>query len=67
MESKCPKCNSGKVKLVDYLGIKCIVCNDCGFDETKQYEVYSEKKSQKEKGMYTPYKAGGFGRAKKIE
>ena len=38
---------------------------NCGFDESKQYDVYPEgKKSQKAKGNYTPYKMGGFGRTK---
>lgn len=47
------------------MGVKCIVCNNCGFDESKQYDVYPEgKTSQKEKGRYTPYKAGGFKRTK---
>ena len=66
MKVKCPKCKSSNVKIIDYLGVKCIVCSKCGFDESKQYDVYpGEKKSQKEKGRYTVYKAGGFGRAKK--
>ncbi len=66
MDKKCPKCSSGNVKIIDYLGAKCIVCNDCGFDETKQYEVFPEDKtSQKAKGSYMPYKTGGFGRGKK--
>ena len=66
MSKKCPKCKSGNVNIADYLGVKCIVCSNCGFDETKQYEVFpEEKKSQKAKGSYTPYKTGGFGRGRK--
>ena len=62
----CPQCNSNNIKKINYLGVNCIVCKDCGFDETKQYEVYpDEKVSQKAKGRYTPYKAGGFKRTKK--
>ena len=61
----CPKCNSKNVDLVSYMNIKCIKCNNCGYDESKQYEVYpEEKKSQKEKGKYTPYKVGGHKRTK---
>ncbi|MAH33526.1 hypothetical protein CL615_03980 [archaeon] len=64
--TKCPKCSSGNIKTISYLGIECIICNDCGYDETKQYEVYPEKnKSQKQKGKYTPYKTGGFKRSRK--
>ena len=62
----CPKCGSNKIKLINYMGVKCVVCSDCGFDESKQYEVFPEdKKSQKAKGRYTPYKVGGFKRTKK--
>jgi len=62
-DKNCPKCNSDKVKLVDYLGVKCIVCKKCGYDETKQLEVYPEEKtSQKEKGRHSPYKTGGHNR-----
>ena len=61
----CPNCKSDDVKIISYIGIKCVVCNNCGFDESRQYDVYpEEKKSQKEKGKYTPYKAGGFKRTK---
>ena len=62
----CPKCCSSKIKLINYMGVKCVVCNNCGFDESKQYDVFpEEKKSQKAKGQYTPYKVGGFRRDKK--
>ena len=62
----CPKCKSNNVKIIKYMGVKCVLCSNCGFDESKQYEVFpEEKKSQKAKGRYTPYKVGGFGRGKK--
>ena len=62
----CPKCKSSNAKIIDYMGVRCVVCRKCGYDESKQYEVFpEEKKSQKEKGIYTPYKAGGFKRTKK--
>jgi predicted nucleic-acid-binding Zn-ribbon protein len=63
---KCPKCSSSNVKIIDYLGAKCIKCGNCSYDESKLYDVYPEEKtSQKEKGRYTPYKAGGYKRAGK--
>ena len=66
IKKKCPKCASSKIKIIDYMGIKCVVCKNCGFDESKQYDVFpGEKKSQKAKGKYTPYKVGGFGRVRK--
>ena len=65
-KKKCPRCNSNDVRIIDHMGIKCIVCSKCGYDGSKQYEVYPEdKKSQKVKGRYTPYKVGGFRRTKK--
>lgn len=66
MKNKCPKCKSSKIKTINYMGVKCVVCSNCGFDESKQYDVFpEEKKSQKAKGKYTPYKVGGFNRTKK--
>src|SRR3990167_7596434 len=48
---KCPKCDSEKIKIIIYLGIKCIKCGNCGYDESAQLEVYpSQKSSQKAKG-----------------
>jgi len=64
----CPKCKSKKIKLVDYTGIKCILCKDCGYDEREIYEETPEERtSQKEKGRYTPYKKGGKYRATEIK
>ncbi len=63
---KCPKCGSKDIKLQNYLGVKTIKCNNCGFDEGSIYEVYPEQKtSQKAKGRYNIYKAGGSQRARK--
>ena len=61
----CPKCGTGNIKIVKFIGIDCVVCGNCGFDESSQYEVFGEKKSQKAKGSYTPYKSGGHDRGKK--
>ena len=64
--TKCPKCSSKNVKFINYLGIKTIKCNSCGFDEGSVYEVYPEQKtSQKAKGRYTKYKIGGSQRTRK--
>jgi len=60
MRMRCPKCSSEKAKKVDYRGIKCVVCNDCGFDERDIYDQFPDKKkSQKAKGNFSPYKSGG--------
>ncbi|MBL7054489.1 hypothetical protein ISS05_01900 [Candidatus Woesearchaeota archaeon] len=67
INKNCPACKSKNIKSVSYIGVKCIQCLDCGFDEQKQYEVFPEEKtSQKAKGRYTPYKSGGGKRTKKI-
>ena len=65
-KKNCPQCRSYDIKIVDYLGVKSIICKSCGFDEASQYEVYPEQKtSQKEKARYSPYKIGGHSRSKK--
>lgn len=65
-EKLCPECKSSNVTIIDYLGVKCIKCSNCGYDESKQYDVYpGEKASQKEKGRHNVYKAGGFKRTRK--
>ena len=59
----CPRCLSTEVKLISHLGIKCIFCKVCGFDEREMYDVHSEERtSQKGKRTFTPYKSGGSGR-----
>jgi Zn ribbon nucleic-acid-binding protein len=64
----CPKCKSSKIKLVDYQQIKCIVCDNCGYDEREIYEETPEERtSQKAKGEYTPYKTGGKNRSSKLK
>ena len=66
VKNACPQCHSDNIKRVDYMGISCAVCNDCGYDERNLYEVYPEEKvSQVQKGKFSPYKAGGHGRTKK--
>jgi hypothetical protein len=63
---KCPRCGSEKVHLEEYMGAKCLVCDSCSFDERETYLVYPEEdKNQKEKGRYSPYKAGGKDRTSK--
>lgn len=62
----CKHCNSTNIKIVNYLGIKCQVCSDCGYDEREAYEVFPEERSsQKAKASYSPYKTGGPRRTQK--
>ena len=63
----CPKCSSENIKIINYMGVKCIICDKCGYDETSLYEVYpGQKTSNTEKMSYSPYKAGGPKRARKL-
>ena len=63
---KCPKCGSYNVEPYLYQSVEIIKCDDCGFDEGTEFEqLPTEKTSQKAKGKYTPYKAGGSQRARK--
>ena len=63
---KCPKCSSKDVEIIDYLGMKCIVCAKCGYDESADYDVFPDgRSSQKAKGRYSPYKTGGGHRTRK--
>lgn len=62
----CPKCDSKDIKFYSYFGMKVVKCGNCGFDESGIYEVYPEQKaSQKAKGKYAVYKAGGSLRTRK--
>ena len=66
MQKRCPRCGSKDVKVVDYLGAKVLVCNKCGYDERVGLEVFPEQReTQREKRRFSPYKAGGRGRAEK--
>ncbi len=59
-ETKCPKCQSKEMVVEQYMGLPCLVCKNCGYDEASQYDLYPEEKtSQKAKGNFSPYKTGG--------
>jgi DNA-directed RNA polymerase subunit M/transcription elongation factor TFIIS len=55
---KCSKCGSSDVKKKKYAGGEFVVCNSCGYDSSVEVDIVPEsKKSQKEKGRYSPYKS----------
>lgn len=63
---KCPKCSSYNVMPYLYQSVEVIKCGECGFDEGAEFEQHpTEKASQKAKGKYSVYKAGGSQRARK--
>ncbi len=56
----CPRCGSTLVKSVPYLSTVVLVCSACGFDERDELDgVAQQKVSQKAKGSYSVYRAGG--------
>ena len=66
MRKECPVCHSHDVKIKENGDINFLVCNKCGFDESKEYDVYTgEKGSKKAKARYSPYKIGGSQRTRR--
>ncbi|MBS3139701.1 hypothetical protein J4479_01720 [Candidatus Woesearchaeota archaeon] len=58
MNRRCPKCGSDNTELYEDLAF--IKCRNCGYDElTTEPFPYDVRKSQREKGRFTPYKQGG--------
>jgi len=56
----CPQCRSDNTKFVEYMGSKVLVCNDCGYSEIEELEVFPESRTgQRYKARYSKYKAGG--------
>lgn len=67
---RCPKCRSEEIIILDKeLGF--IRCNACGYSNLEEENSFSERgmvgerKSQREKARYSPYKMGGKRRTKK--
>ena len=61
----CPKCKA-EAKYEMYMDVRLIVCEECGYDESAEYEVLPEDRpTQRGKGRYTPYKTGGPARTAK--
>jgi len=63
---RCPRCGSFNVKIVNYQGLPMLICLNCGYDESISYDEFPvTRSSQKAKGQFSPYKAGGGRRASK--
>ena len=62
---KCPKCSSTDVEVIDAeMGF--IKCKKCGFNELEEdLSSFEERRTQREKARYNPYKAGGRERGRK--
>ena len=58
MKQRCPKCGSDQIEIYDDLAF--IKCKNCGYDELGSEPLpYDVRKSQREKGKYSPYKTAG--------
>lgn len=68
MKPICPGCHSKNVKVIKDNSLTFIQCKACGYDELAGDEVFPEQRtSQREKGRFSPYKAGGKGRVRKSQ
>jgi hypothetical protein len=63
MERICPQCGSASTKLISYMGVDCLVCLSCGYDERDVYNVYPDQKPTELGRKFSPYKTGGHNRA----
>jgi len=62
---KCPQCGSPKMRSYKHGDVNCFECMSCDYDSCEEIEDYPEERSsQKAKGSYSPYKAGGSKRTK---
>ncbi|MEK6950705.1 MAG: hypothetical protein AABX13_03195 [Nanoarchaeota archaeon] len=60
----CPRCHSRNVKVVDEeLGL--LQCQKCHYNELEEATVPETRKTQREKGKYSPYQQGGKRRVQK--
>jgi hypothetical protein len=62
---KCPKCDSDNVESIDYMGVECVICHDCGYDGREQYDIAPDEGQRPAKDRWTPYKIGGHARTQK--
>lgn len=63
MKRICPRCGSENTKIVNYMGVDCLICLQCGYDEREVYNVYPDQKpTELGRGKFTPYKQGGHNR-----
>ena len=59
----CPKCKSENIRVVDYMGVKCVICKGCKYDERDVYDVHFQERSAPK--VKVVFKVGGHLRTKK--
>jgi tRNA(Ile2) C34 agmatinyltransferase TiaS len=61
-QTTCPRCGSTNIESYEDLGF--IKCKECSYDELAPEPLpHGIRKSQREKGRYSPYKSGGGARS----
>ncbi len=63
-DKKCPRCGSGHVEIEGDDFFSYLVCMECGFDESVEYEADDSDRKAKG-GKSSPYKRGGALRVQK--
>jgi predicted Zn-ribbon and HTH transcriptional regulator len=62
MKTKCPKCKSDDIELVDIFDNEFIICNKCGYDESEDVDVVGDSGGKgKSRNVY---RKGGGGRSR---
>ena len=59
----CPRCGSTHIEIESDADFAFLICLDCGFDQSDEYETPNDRKGKEGKG--TPYKRGGGSRTQK--
>ena len=62
MNKKCPKCGSEDIEKVKLFGKEYLNCNNCGYDESDDFEIPSDKGGKKRRNVY---RTGGGRRTSK--
>jgi|TARA_Y100000310_G_C20695679_1_gene825522 predicted nucleic-acid-binding Zn-ribbon protein len=64
-KKKCPRCGSTHTEVEGDETFSFVVCLECGFDESLEYESGGENDRKKGGGGGSPYKRGGALRIQK--
>ena len=65
-EKKCPRCGSTHTEMEGDDVFCFLICLDCGFDESLEFESGGESDRKKGGGGGSPYKRGGALRTQRI-
>ncbi|MFW5746241.1 MAG: hypothetical protein ACOCWQ_01680 [Nanoarchaeota archaeon] len=54
---ECPHCGSEDVHQVRYMGLRCLVCRSCGYDEREAYDVMPDEAQRPLRDRWKPYRS----------